>query len=60
MDYASFKRLIYALVLNIQAMYPPPVKVRKNDFAVLAGKQQKRRGKDRLNCHSDNFPIQLA
>ena len=60
MDYFSFKRLIYALVLNINAMYPPRVKVRKKDFAVLAGKQQKRRGKDRLNCHPDNFPIQRA
>ena len=58
MDYFSFKRLIYALILNIQAMYPPRVKVRKKDFAVLSGKQQKRRGKNRLNCHSDNFPVQ--
>ena len=60
MDYSSFKRLIYALVLNIKAMDLPRVKVRKKDFSVLAGKQQKRRGKDRLKCHSDNFPIQVA
>ena len=60
MDYPSFKRLIYALVLNIRAMYPARVKVRKKYFSVLAGKQQKRRGKDSLNGRSDNFPIQLA
>ena len=60
MDYFSFKRLIHALVLNIKAMYPPRVNVRKKDFTLLAGKQQKCRGKDRLNCHSDSFPIQRA
>ena len=31
-------------------MYPPRVKVRKKDFALLAGKQQKCRGKDRQDC----------
>ena len=60
MGYSSFKRLIYALVLNIKAMDPARVKVRKKDFSVLAGKHQKRRDKDRLNCHFNKFPIQLA
>ena len=45
-------RLIYALVLNIKAMYPAPVKVRKKDFSFLAGKQQKCRSGAQLNCHS--------
>ena len=45
MDYLSFKRLIYALVLNVEAMYPARVKVRKKDFSVLEGKQQKCRGR---------------
>ena len=58
MDYLSFKILIYALVLNIKAMYPARVKVRKKDISVLARKQQKCRGRARLNCHSKNFPIQ--
>ena len=60
MDYSSIKRLIYALVLNIKAMYPAQVLVRKKDFSVLAVKPQKYRGRARLNCYSKNFPIQLA
>ena len=60
MDYSSFKRLIYALVRNIKAMYPARVKVKKKDVSLLAGKQQKRRDKDRLNCDSVNFPVQRA
>ena len=60
MDYSFFKRLIYALVLNIKAMYPAQVLVRKKDFSVLAGKQQKCRVRARLSCHSKNFPIQLV
>ena len=60
MDYLSFKTLIFALVLNVKAMNPARVKVRKKDFSVLEGKQQKCRYGAPLNCHSKNFPIQLA
>ena len=60
MDYLSFKSLINALVPNVKAMYPARVKVRKKDFSVFEGKQQKCRGGAPLNCHSKNFPIQLA
>ena len=60
MDYPSFKRLIHTWVLNMKAMYPARVKARKKDFSVLAGKQQKCRGRALLICHSKNFPIQLA
>ena len=60
MDYSSFKTWIYALVLNIRAMYTAQVKVRKKDLSVLAGKQQNYRGRARLNCHPKNFPFQLA
>ena len=35
MAYISFKRLIYALVLNVEAMYPARVKERKKDFSVF-------------------------
>ena len=58
MYYSSCERLMYALVLNFKA--PPRVKVRRKDFLVLAGKQQKCRVRAPLNYHSNNFPIQLA
>ena len=51
---------IYALVLNNEAMYPAPVKVREKDLSVLAEKQQNCRERAPLNCHSKNFPIKLA
>ena len=45
---------------NFKAMFPARVKVRKKDFLVLAGKQQKCRLRAPLNNHPKNFPIQLA
>ena len=41
-------------------MCPARVEVGKKDFSVLAGKQQKYRGRVRLKCHSKNSPLQLA
>ena len=41
-------------------MFPAPVGVRKKDFLVLAGQQQKCRVRAPLHYHSKNFPIELA
>ena len=52
-------RLIYALVLNIKAMYPAPVKVRKKDFFSGETAKVPLRGSMKLPFYK-NFLIQLA